>query len=368
MLKMHRVMLATALLGGLALAAQVRAQEPQPAQNTAAQDPAAQPPASTQAAEAGEGKVVAPAPNNPEGTEAQAAEVVEVRGNVERSTGEAATPDTAEWVAVKAGEKLGGGVLIRTGLRSHLILRFGDNSIVMIQRCTLASIKQFYRDSSTETVRLGLGYGAIRGGTSEGTLRSDFVVDSAVATLAKRGTEGWELWQEPYSGRFRISLAAEGLVDALEKETGDRRLVRPGEYADNTNVAAMWVKQDVFDRNVQFFAAESVSATDLDFANNMTTGLASVGPGLGNQTNSFAGRGTDQDALAGLTEAEGFQLLREPVVIERAPFVVRPEGNFGTGASFAGDDGASFVSKSRIRSYAHPRYRARWSGSGTRLR
>ena len=67
----------------------------------------------------------------------------------------------------------------------------------------------------------------------EGKLRSDVVVDSTVATLAKRGTEGWQMRVEPMTGRFKISLAEYGLVDAVSKLRAAGRMsrtVRPGEY------------------------------------------------------------------------------------------------------------------------------------------
>jgi hypothetical protein len=295
---------------------------------TAAQ-PAAPAPAS-QPAEPASQPATAPA----EGEEIWA-EVIEVKGVVERSTVETGGADAkaVQWMPVRLGEKLGGGTQIRTGLRSHVILRFGDASVVMIKRSTLASIRQFYREADTETVRLGLGYGAIRGGTSAGPVRSDFVVDSTVATLAKRGTEGWEFWVEAYTGRFRVSLAETGLVEALEKLTGQRRLVRPGEYADHSNIGAMWIKQDIFDRTVHFFTAESVSATDLAFDVNNPEGLSVTGPGLGSQARGVSGRAGETPPPSGPDLSLVRQRLLDTLLL-RPSSVVRPEGNFGLAPTF----------------------------------
>ncbi|MFH0980098.1 MAG: hypothetical protein V2A79_00980 [Planctomycetota bacterium] len=263
------------------------------------------------------------------------AEVIEVRGVVERSTVAAGSADPAavKWAPVQQGEKLGGGTQIRTGLRAHVILRFGDNTVVMIKRSTLAGIEQFYREANTETIRLGLGYGAVRGGTSEGPVRSDFVVDSTVATLAKRGTEGWEFWVEPYTGRFRVSLAESGLVEALEKLTDQRRLVRPHEYADHSNIGAMWVKQDIFNRAVQFFTAETITPSDSDFSVDNPGGFGALGPGLGSETRGFSGR-RGGGLAPGAPDSSGVRQRLLDTLVLRPSFVVRPEGNFGLGPTF----------------------------------
>ncbi len=276
-----------------------------------------------------------PAKVLPEEAKELSAEVIEVKGLVECSTDDPAetAPAAMRWTAVKKGEKLSGGTQIRTGLRSHLVLRFGDTSVVMVKRSTLAGINQFYRQGDTETVRLGLGYGAVRGGTSEGVVRSDFVVDSTVATLAKRGTEGWEFWVEPYTGRFRVSLAESGLVEALEKLTGQRRLVRPAEYVNHANIGAMWIKQDVFDRTVRFFSAESISPADLEFCMKNPRGFGVMGPGLGSEARAYSGRVQERRSPEQVFPNYDQQRLLDTLLF-RPLFVVRPEGNFGMGDTF----------------------------------
>lgn len=267
------------------------------------------------------------------------ATVVEVTGDVTRAPVGTSPLDAAAWQAVEPDDEFSAGTLIRTGIRSHLTLRFGDDTIIHVRRLTLASIDAFYRTETTQTTRLGLGYGAIRGGSTEGTLRSDLVIDSTVATLAKRGTEGFEMEVEPYTGRFTISLAREGLVEALRKATGERRLVRPGQYANHENIAAMWVKQNQFDRQVHFVAADALSAEDRRFNAQSERGFAAVAPGGGSELRSFQPR-QDQRPLANqlLPERdrvlESLQSLSLPdlALIER-PFVRRPEGNFGLGQS-----------------------------------
>ena len=260
------------------------------------------------------------------------AKVVEVTGDVQRApTG--TSPLDEGWTPVKADEELPGGTLIRTGIRSSCILLFGEDTVINIKRMTLASITDVYQTATQKTVRLGLGYGAIRGGSTEGTLRSSLVIDSTVATLAKRGTEGFEMEVEPYTGRFTISLAREGLVEALQKRTGQRKAVRPGQYANDINIATMWIKQDQFDRTVKFVSAESVTTADLDFSVANPRGMATVVPGGGTEVASLTPRASREfvtDQVVRETAASTQQALREleTVVVEQ-PIVRRPEGNFG---------------------------------------
>jgi hypothetical protein len=262
------------------------------------------------------------------------AKAIEVVGDVTTAPVGTSPLDGEAWKKVKVNDELASGTMIRTGIRSHLILQFGDDTIINVRRVTLASIDAFYKTETTKTTRLGLGYGAIRGGSTEGTLRGDLVIDSTVATLAKRGTQGFEMVVEPYTGRFNISLARQGLVEALQKATGQRRLVRPGEYANELNIATMWVKQEQFDRNVRFVASEALSTSDLDFSTANARGLATVAPGAGDQVTAFAQRAEREFVLDQVSQqlarpTTAFnQLLPDLVVVEQGP-VRRAEGNFG---------------------------------------
>ncbi len=262
------------------------------------------------------------------------ATAIEVVGDVKTAPSGTSPLAADAWKVVKVNDELEAGTLIRTGLRSHLTLQFGDDTVVSIRRVTLASIDAFYKTETTKTARLGLGYGAVRGGSSEGTLRSELVIDSTVATLAKRGTEGFEMSVEPYTGRFAISLAREGLVDALEKATGQRRLVRPGEYVNDVNIARMWIRQDQFDRKVTFYATEAMTSADLERVVASPRGFAVVAPAAGFQTAQFSrpplsGPLPDrfvQQFSVGLANRP--ERLPDIVVFEAGP-VRRPEGNFG---------------------------------------
>jgi hypothetical protein len=269
--------------------------------------------------------------------EALPAVVIEVAGTVERARPGLSPLVSKGWTPVKWKDRLEPGTQIRTGLRSYVHLQFGKTTVVAIRSATHASIDQIYRSATTEHVRLSLGYGTVRGGSVEGKVRSDVVVDSTVATLAKRGTEGWEMRVEPVTGRFRISLAEYGLVEAFQKLRSAKRAsrqVRPGEYATDVNIANMWIKQDIFDRNVKFYQAEAVTLADADFMAESTRGYGVLAPGGGSTLADFSGRVSAAFVLEQTARNFPGGLLPTTTVLVPTGPVARPEGHFGTGRTF----------------------------------
>jgi hypothetical protein len=261
-----------------------------------------------------------------------AAEVIEVTGAVDRAEAGVSPLASEGWTAVQVGDLLPAGALIRTGLRSHVNLKFGETTVVSIRSATHASIDRFYRSPTTEHVHVGLGYGTVRGGSSEGRYRSDVTVSSTIATLAKRGTEGWELWVEPVTGRFRVSLADEGLVEAIQRLARDQhrsRTVRPGEYADQANIANMWINQASFDRLVEFYEADWLSGGDAEFILNQDRGLGFLAPS-GGEVLTQSER-VSADFARQQTRPDGTPIPPDLIVLQP---IARPEGNFGTGPTF----------------------------------
>lgn len=262
------------------------------------------------------------------------AKVIEVKGVVETVPVGTDPLDADAWKPLKEGDTIGNDVMIRTGLRSRCVLMFGEEpnqTVISVRRATLARISEFVRTSTEQRIKLGLGYGAIRGGSSEGTLRSDVVIDSTVATLAKRGTEGFELEIEPTTGRFRISLSRSGLVDALSRLNNQRRTVAPGQYATSDNIAKMWVNQDIFDRCVRFYEQEALSEQDLEFVAKETTGLSNLGPaGRG----LFNASGRNIGAILNIVRNRNPNLFNNPTLVLGSSGISRPEGGFGFGQTF----------------------------------
>ncbi len=257
--------------------------------------------------------------------------VIEVAGPVEWSLPGVSPLVDEGWTPVQLNDAYEPGTQIRTGLRAHVNLKFGETTVVSIRSATHASIDQFYRSATTETVRVGLAYGTVRGGSTEGPIKADVEVDSTVATLSKRGTEGWQMWVEPTTGRFRVSLAEHGLVEAIQKLAPGRtrtKSVRPGEYVTRDSIANLWIAQAKFDRNVQFYPAETITVADARFANRNTGGISVVAPGAGTSLYDYAGRSASGATGSGVPSTPPSTL-----VFQRQP-IPRPEGNFGTGTTF----------------------------------
>ncbi len=148
------------LTGLLLLAGPLYAQDP-PVQTPTI--PAAQP-AATEAA---------PATQPPEGIAIEA-EVIEVKGHAQHAPVGTAVTDAAAWQPVQLNDRYPAGTLVRTGLGSCVILRFGQEepyTVVMVERMTLASLAALYRTATDKVARVNVNYGAVRGGVSEGGLR-----------------------------------------------------------------------------------------------------------------------------------------------------------------------------------------------------
>jgi hypothetical protein len=263
------------------------------------------------------------------------AKVIEVGGTVDWAPAGVSPLETEGWTPVATGDLLPAGTQIRTGLRSHVNLRFGEATYVNVRSATYAAIEQFYRTATTELVRVGLGYGTVRGGSSEGEVRSDVVVDSPTATLAKRGTEGWQIFVEAGTGRFEVSLAQRGLIEAIQKLRGERavsRLVRPGEFATHDTIAIKWFEQEKFNREVVLVQAEGITDADAAFTVDNSRGFGVIAPGSGFATETLAAR-NDRDFVLtqideNFPEAQAQRpALQIPSVLGIIP---RPEGNFGT--------------------------------------
>jgi len=275
----------------------------------------------------------APKPASAEnsGDATPSAVVIEVAGSVDWALPEASPLTDEGWTPCRVNDTYEPGIQIRTGLRSHVNLWFGETTVVSIRSATYAGIDQFYRSADTETVRVGLAYGTVRGGSTEGPIKADVQVDSTIATLSKRGTEGWQMWVEPVSGKFRVSLADSGLVEATRKlTTGQSRSknVRPGEYATAANMANLWIDQARFDDTVQFFPAETITANEVNFITR-TAGPDGYQAAAGGQaSNNLTGRRELRPS-----RATARRDLPATAVIVPEP-VKRPEGNFGNPSTF----------------------------------
>lgn len=288
------------------------------------------------------------ADNDPEGSDKAAARVIAIGGRVERSILEGAAGESGpiggleegsrptSWRPIVEGESLPTGTWLRTGFSSFVTLRFGENEYVSIRHLTLASVDDFRPMPGGDRIRIGLGYGTVRGGSADHAIRSDLAVEAPTATLAKRGTEGWEIRVEPGTGRYRISLARSGLVEALEQaRRGIGRLVRPGEYVTQDTLAGLWIQQAQFDRMAGVYKLEGMTGADERFALKNTSGLGFINPGGGEELYALNNRGEPSTlrnpvsaALAAGTRPNlRFGVIDSPVGNFGSPGVLNPSPN-----------------------------------------
>lgn len=267
----------------------------------------------------------ADAPATRPAADAKSARVQKVEGKVSYSLANA-DGTFGEWVPVKEGDQLGGGTRIRTGLRSRLILIFGDNTVVMIERATLASIDQFRGSGESQQIALGLGHGAVRAGTAETTLRSDMVIQTPTATLSKRGTFEMVFEYEASTGQFRASLSEQGLISILSRLTGMERTVAPGQHV--TDAMTRWIDMAKISGWVPVQDQFGLTQNEMNFNMLFNTGQGVFQAGGGNMSNVNAN--WQPGELSGAV-LQGRLSTMAPALIGAGgtPRVNRPEGNFG---------------------------------------
>lgn len=266
----------------------------------------------------------ASAPATTQKADSTTAEVVKVAGNVQAAPVDAEGKAT-QWQPVKVGDRLAAGMQVRTALRSSLLLQFGDNVIVKIDRATSATIAQFHRTATQQKVKLDVGYGAVRAGVAEGSLESDMSIETPVATLTRRGTWDFGIEYEAGTGRFRIFLADRGLVEALNQLTQQRRTLLGGQYV--TQMMIRWIETTKFDHYIPVQDWAGLTGADLVFCQMNDSGRSVVSPGGGLGIMNISGAGGN-----GQNGQQFFQDMPDITIPPIGPTRIdRPEGNFGTG-------------------------------------
>jgi hypothetical protein len=252
------------------------------------------------------------------------ARVLEVRGDVKHSP-----LDSEAWQPCQVDEEYPEQTVILTGVRSSIKLQVGDDdtyTAVVIEPVSRSIISEAYRTADTKRVRIGVGYGRMRAGVAEGGLKSDFTVDSPVATLSKRGTWDFGLFYERGTDRFEIFLLDQGLVDAFSKLTGQHRAVLPREVV--TQAMRRWAEEAQLRVNVAI--PDILGQGDIAVAFNTLeqSGLRVLNP--------EGGQVVLLDLSGSFAQAQFADLLRNrlvPTPVKPVPAGprVRPEGFFGTG-------------------------------------
>jgi len=253
------------------------------------------------------------------------AEVIEVHGDVK-----AAALDSKDWKPVQLGDRLPPQTKLLTGIRSSVKLRIGEEepyTALLIEQVGLTVLSEAFKTADTKTVRVGVGYGRVRAGVAAGGLKSEFSVDSPVATLSKRGTWGFTLFYERGTDFFEIGLADVGIIEALNKLTAERRKVEPHELVNTA--MRMWLDQAAIVRNVSVVDMLGQSDIELAFNRLDTDGLGVLNPGQGRAVVLNLSNASAQQTFASMLERSLGPV--SGTVSPPSGAVLRPEGFFGTG-------------------------------------
>jgi hypothetical protein len=250
------------------------------------------------------------------------ARVLELHGDVKHAALEA-----EDWQDCRLDDEYGEQTVIQTGLRSSIKLQIGADdtyTAVVIESASRTVLSELNQTADTKHVRIGVGYGRMRAGVAEGGLKSDFVVDSPVATLSKRGTWDFGLFYERATDRFEIFLLDQGLVDAFSKVSGLRREVLPQQVV--TQVMRRWLDEAQMRRNVAI--PDILGQGDIEVAFNTLaqSGLRVLNPEGGQTVLVDLSTPAARDHFAELVQRS----MTMPTAVPRGTLTPK-EGFFGTG-------------------------------------
>lgn len=262
------------------------------------------------------------------------AKVIEVRGDVQY-----APIGSNDWKPCQLNDEYGDQIKVRTGLRSAIKFQIGQEppfTALIVESVGLVSLSELYKTEQTKRVRIGVGHGKIRAGVAEGGLKSEFTVDSPVATLSKRGTWDFGLAYERGTDRFEVFLLDSGLVDALHHLSGKSLEVLPGQAV--TEAMRAWLDEVQVRENVAVADLFGQEHMQVAFNTLDNSGLGVLGPGSGrapllNLSSGFAQQSFAQTLQTQLAQ-QGAQF--PPLALPGTPPPAagpnfRPEGFFGTG-------------------------------------
>jgi hypothetical protein len=258
----------------------------------------------------------------PAGAQPIMARVIDVHGDVQH-----APLGSREWQACKVADEYPPQTKIRTGIRSSVKFQIGDEepyTALLVESVGLTLLSEAHKTQDTKRVRVGVGYGKIRAGVAEGGLKSDFTVDSPVATLSKRGTWNFALAYERATDRFEISLLDRGLVEALDKVTGQTRTVLPGQAV--TQAMRRWLDESQIRRNVSVNDVLGQENLEIAFNRIRQDGLGVISVGGGQVTMLNLSTPTARTQFAETVSP----IVQPPLQPPPGP-PLRPEGFFGTG-------------------------------------
>jgi hypothetical protein len=143
-----------------------------------------------------------------------------------------------KWTALKQGEKLEEMTVIRTGLRSKVVLEFADRGKTTVGSGTKVGIAEFAKEGNLVRSHLGLKYGTLQVAVDSTRGPNDAKVTTPVATLSVRGTSG----QIGFAGN---NIALRGQTGTWKVASANRaRNVVAGESTDGNLTPPIKVAKD----------------------------------------------------------------------------------------------------------------------------
>lgn len=112
--------------------------------------------------------------------------VVSVSGQAEKML----AGSGGKWTSLAAGQKLDELTIIRTGLRSEVVLKFADRGQTVVLAATKVGIAEFSKQGNLVKMHLGLKYGRLKVAVDSTRGPNEAKVSTPVATLSVRGTTG----------------------------------------------------------------------------------------------------------------------------------------------------------------------------------
>ncbi len=213
--------------------------------------------------------------------------VVEVKGGVRVAASGVSLTSESGWSPVRPGDELRGGQQVHVPIRAAVKLvavPCEPPTVLLIERSSLVNISELAIRNGTARSRMELGFGAIRAGVAEGTVRSDMEIKCPVATLSKRGTDIFRF--EYFEGRFMMSLSerGRGMIQAIQMESTAfgsmtqmrSRTITPGQFVTQQMFKAIDHVQ--FDRKITVNDLFGLQGTDELFTMMQERGLGFLLP------------------------------------------------------------------------------------------
>ena len=225
----------------------------------------------------------APPASRPQDAQPLTATAVVVQRTVLQSPVGTKPTQADAWTPVAVGDELSSGTQVRVGIRSTLVLRFGDDTVIQLKSITLASLDELYRTETSKVSRIGLAYGAIRGSVREETLRSDMVITSPVMSCSKEGTRDFEVRAMRGSRAWWADGPTDGAILIRDLGTGQTERLSFGQLVDYFTMASPAVQRNLTEQVVDMYGSRFMSTGERDFHVYVDSGQSVTGPGLGAQ-------------------------------------------------------------------------------------